>query len=277
VGIPQYALNDGTTLPAIGFGTYPLRGQAGVAAMTDAIDAGYRLLDSAFTYDNEAAVGAAVRASGVPRDEILVTSKLPGRYHAHDAAVRAIEESVLRTGLDHLDLYLIHWPLPRRGLFVQAWQAMIECRERGLLRSIGVSNFLPEHLDTLERETGVVPSVNQVELHPWLPQTELQAYHDEHGIRTEAWAPVGEDSALRHEPVIRAIAEKHGITPTQVILRWDVERGIVPLPKSWSPEHRRENIDVFGFALAADEVAAITELGRAHRLFGADPATHEEF
>ena len=277
MGIPQYTLNDGTTLPAIGFGTYPLRGQAGVAAMADAIAAGYRLLDSAFTYDNEGAVGAAVRASGVPRDEIQVTSKLPGRYHRHDAAVRAVEESVLRMGLDHIDLYLIHWPLPRRERYVEAWQALVQCRERGLVRSIGVSNFLPEHLDRIERETGVVPAVNQVELHPWLTQDELQAYHDAHGIRTEAWAPVGEDSGLRDEPVISQIAAAHGVTPTQVILRWDVERGIVPLPKSFSPVHRRENIDVFGFALAADEVAAISALGRAHRLFGADPATHEEF
>ncbi|MBN9375456.1 MAG: aldo/keto reductase, partial [Cellulomonas sp.] len=243
--MPQYTLNDGTTLPAIGFGTYPLRGQAGVAAMADAIAAGYRLLDSAFNYDNEGAVGAAVRASGVPRDEIQVTSKLPGRYHRHDAAVRAVEESVLRTGLDHIDLYLIHWPLPRRDRYVEAWQALVECRERGLVRSIGVSNFLPEHLDRIERETGVVPAVNQVELHPWLTQDELQAYHDAHGIRTEAWAPVGEDSGLRDEPVISQIAAAHGVTPTQVILRWDVERGIVPLPKSFSPVHRRENIDVF--------------------------------
>ena len=276
MGIPQHTLNDGTTLPAIGFGTYPLRGQAGVAAMVDAIAAGYRLLDSAFNYDNEGAVGAAVRASGVPRDEIQVTSKLPGRYHRHDAAVHAVEESVLRTGLDHIDLYLIHWPLPRRDRYVEAWQALIECRERGLVRSIGVSNFLPEHLERIERETGVAPAVNQVELHPWLPQDEQQAYHDAHGIRTEAWAPVGEDSGLRDEPVISQIAAAHGVTPTQVILRWDVERGIVPLPKSFSPVHRRENIDVFGFALAADEVAAISALGRAHRLFGADPATHEE-
>ena len=275
--VPQHTLNDGTTIPAIGFGTYPLRGQAGVAALTDALDAGYRMLDSAFNYDNEGAVGAAVRTSSLPREEIVVTSKLPGRYHAHDAAVVAVEESVLRTGLDHLDLYLIHWPLPRRGLYVEAWQALIECRERGLVTSIGVSNFLPEHLDTLERETGVVPSVNQVELHPWLPQVEQQAYHDAHGIRTEAWAPVGEDSGIREEPVITAIAAAHGVTATQVILRWEIERGVVPLPKSWSPQHRRENIDVFGFGLSDEEVASITALGRAKRLFGADPATHEEF
>ena len=277
MAIPQYTLNDGTTLPAIGFGTYPLRGTPGVEAMADALAVGYRLLDSAFNYDNEGAVGEAVRRSGLHREEVQVTSKLPGRYHRHDAAVVAIEESVLRTGLDYIDLYLIHWPLPRRGLYVEAWQALIECRERGLVRSIGVSNFLPEHLDTIERETGVVPSVNQVELHPWLPQAELQAYHDAHCIRTEAWAPVGEDSAIRHEPVITAIAQEHGVTPTQVILRWDIQRGVLPLPKSWSPEHRRENIDVFGFELADDEVAAITALGRSQRLFAADPAIHEEF
>ncbi len=277
MAIPQHTLNDGTTIPAIGFGTYPLRGRAGVAALADALDAGYRLIDSAFNYDNEGAVGAAVRASSVPRDEVVVTSKLPGRYHAHDAAVVAIEESVLRTGLDRIDLYLIHWPLPRRGRYVEAWQALVECRERGLLRSIGVSNFLPEHLDTLERETGVLPSVNQVELHPWLPQVEQLAYHEAHGIRTQAWAPVGEGSAIRDEPVIVGIAAAHGVTPTQVILRWELQRGVVPLPKSWSAAHRRENLDVFGFALSDDEVASITALGRGRRLFDADPATHEEF
>lgn len=275
--VPQHTLNDGTTIPAIGFGTYPMRGRRGVAQLADAIEAGYRLVDSAFHYDNEGTVGAAVRASGVPREEIVVTSKLVGRYHAHDDAVTAVEESVLRTGLDYIDLYLIHWPLPRVGLYVEAWQALVECRERGLLRSVGVSNFLPEHLDRIERETGVVPSVNQVELHPWLPQVEQQAYHEAHGIRTEAWAPVGEDSAIRDEPVIKAVAAAHGVTPTQVILRWEIERGVIPLPKSWSPEHRRENLDVFGFALTADEVASITALGRGQRLFGADPATHEEF
>jgi diketogulonate reductase-like aldo/keto reductase len=277
VAIPQHTLNDGTTIPAIGFGTYPLRGAPGVAAVRDAIEAGYRLIDSAFAYDNEGAVGAAIRSCGVPRDELVVTSKLPGRFHGHDDAVAAVEESVLRTGLDRIDLYLIHWPLPRRGRYVQAWQALIECRERGLVRSIGVSNFLPEHLDVLERETGVVPAVNQVELHPWLPQAEQVAYHEEHGIRTEAWAPVGEGSGLRDEPVISQIAAAHGVTPTQVILRWDVERGVVPLPKSASPDRRRENLDVFGFGLADDEVAAITALGRGQRLFDADPATHEEF
>ena len=276
MAIPQHTLNDGTTIPAIGFGTYPLRGRAGVAALADALDAGYRLIDSAFNYDNEGAVGAAVRASSVPRDEVVVTSKLPGRYHEHDAAVAAVEESVLRTGLDRIDLYLIHWPLPRRGRYVEAWQALVECRERGLLRSIGVSNFLPEHLDTLERETGVLPSVNQVELHPWLPQAEQLAYHEAHGIRTEAWAPVGEGSGIRDEPVIVGIAAAHGVTPTQVILRWEIQRGVVPLPKSWSAAHRRENLDVFGFALSDDEVASITALGRGRRLFGADPATHEE-
>jgi diketogulonate reductase-like aldo/keto reductase len=191
--------------------------------------------------------------------------------------VAAVEESVLRTGLDQIDLYLIHWPLPRRGRYVEAWQALIECRERGLLRSIGVSNFLPEHLDALERETGVVPSVNQVELHPWLPQIEQLAYDDAHGIRTQAWAPVGEDSGIRAEPVIVEIAATHGVTPTQVILRWDVQRGVVPLPKSWSPEHRATNLDVFGFQLSDEEVGSISALGRGTRLFGADPATHEEF
>ncbi len=277
MAIPQYTLNDGTAIPAIGFGTYPLRGQRGAAAIADAIAAGYRLIDSAFNYDNEGAVGAAVRASGVPREELVITSKLPGRYHAREAAIAAVEESVLRTGLDYLDLYLIHWPLPQRDLYLEAWEALIECRDRGLVRSIGVSNFLPEHLDAVIGATGVTPAVNQVELHPWYPQTELVEYHEALGVRTQAWSPLGGASGtLLSDPTIAAIAAAHGRTPSQVVLRWDLQRGILPLPRSRRAENQRANLDVVGFELTDDEVATLTALGHG-RLPAADPATHEEF
>ena len=200
MGVPQYTLNDGTTIPAIGLGTWPLKGQEAVTAIAGALDVGYRLVDSAFNYENEGAVGAAVRASSVPREEIVVTSKLPGRHHAHDAAVRAIEESVLRTGLDHLDLYLIHWPNPNQHLFLEAWQAMVEARDRGLLRSIGTSNFLPEHVAALVAATGVAPAVNQIELHPLFPQGEQHAYDEAHGVRDEAWSPFGRGNQFLTDP-----------------------------------------------------------------------------
>lgn len=275
---PQYTLNDGTAIPAIGFGTYPMRGQAGVRAVASAIEAGYRLLDSAYNYENEAAVGAAVRASGVPRDQLVVTSKLPGRYHGRDAALTTVEESVLRTGLEYVDLYLIHWPDPVQGRFVEAWGALVEARERGLVRSIGVSNFLPEHVDAIVAATGVTPAVNQVELHPLFPQSAQLAYDEAHGIRTEAWSPFGRGHELTAHPAVAAVAAAHGRTPTQVILRWDVQRGVVPLPKSADPARQRENLDVFSFELSDDEVAAITALGRPDgRLWGQDPAVYEEF
>lgn len=278
MGVPQYTLNDGTTIPAIGLGTWPLKGQEAVTAIASALDTGYRLIDSAFNYENEGAVGAAVRASRVPRDEIVVTSKLPGRHHAHDAAVRAIEESVLRTGLDHLDLYLIHWPNPSQHLFLEAWQAMIEARERGLLRSIGTSNFLPAHIDALVAATGVAPAVNQVELHPLFPQSAQHAYDEAHGVRDEAWSPFGRGSDFLSDPTLAAVAAAHGRTPAQVILRWDVQRGVVPLPKSADPARQAQNLAVFDFELTDDEVATVTALGRPDgRLWGQDPAVYEEF
>lgn len=274
--VPQHTLNDGTTIPAIGFGTYPLRGAAGTAAIIGAIEAGYRLIDSAVNYGNEDAVGAAVRAAGVAREELVVTSKLPGRFHGHDDAVACVEESLRTTGLDHLDLYLIHWPLPRQARYVEAWSALVECRERGLVRSVGVSNFLPSHLDAIIEATGVTPSVNQVELHPYFPQVEQLAYDEARGIRTQAWSPLGKGSDVAGNATIAAIAQAHGRTPAQVILRWHVERGVVALPKSADPARQRENVDVFSFALSDEERAAVTALGRG-RLWGADPATHEEF
>ena len=187
--VPKRTLNDGLEVPSIGLGTWPLRGEAGIDAMRNAIGSGYRLIDAAFNYDNEGAVGEAVRRSGVPRDELIVTSSLPGRFHGYQAAIAAIEESVLRTGLDHIDLYLIHWPNPQQDVYVEAWRALIAGRDRGLLRSIGTSNFLPEHLTRLINETGVTPSVNQIELHPYFSQADQRAFDAEHGIVDESWSP----------------------------------------------------------------------------------------
>lgn len=273
--LPQHTLNDGTRLPAIGLGTYALRGLSGADAMADALREGYRLLDSAVNYENEGAVGKAVRMSGVPREEIRVASKLPGRHHAKAAARFAIEESVLRTGLDYLDLYLIHWPNPNQKLFVEAWEAMIEARERGLLRSIGVSNFLPEHLDLLIEKTGVAPSVNQVELHPYFNQQAQRAADRERGIVTESWTPIGKGTGLLSEPSITEIAKKHGHTPAQVVLRWHTQLGVLPIPKSANAARRVENLDIAGFTLDDADMALIAQLPQ--RRLGGDPRTHEEF
>ena len=276
-GIPQHTLNDGATLPAIGFGTYPLKGEDGIVAITSALEVGYRLLDTAVNYENEAEVGEAIRRSGLPRDELRVTSKLPGRHHAYDDAVRSVHESLARLGLDHLDLHLIHWPNPSVGRYADAWRALVDLRREGLVRSIGVSNFTEAHLTRIIDETGVTPAVNQVELHPSFPQVQQRAVHERLGIRTESWSPLGKRQAPFTEPPVARAAERHGVTPGQVILRWQVQLGAVPIPKSATPERQRQNLDVFGFSLEPDEVDAITALGRPDgRLFGGDPDVHEE-
>ena len=275
--IPTYQLNDGNTLPAIGFGTYPLKGEDGVAAIRSAIEVGYRLLDTAVNYGNESEVGEAIRQSGVPREELQVTSKIPGRHHGYDDAVRSTRESLERLGLEYLDLHLIHWPNPRQGRFQEAWRALVDLRKEGLVRSIGVSNFTAAHLRRIVDETGVTPAVNQIELHPYFPQVDMRKADEELGIRTESWSPLGKRQAPFSEPPVAAAAAAHGVTPGQVILRWQVQLGSIPIPKSATPERQRQNLDVFGFELSDDEMAAITGLGRPDgRLFGGDPDTHEE-
>ncbi|MGD8195700.1 aldo/keto reductase [Herbiconiux sp. P18] len=274
---PLLPLNDGRSIPAIGFGTYPLRGEAGAEAVVSAIGTGYRSLDTAFNYENEGAVGEGIRRSGITREELFVTSKLPGRYHGREQAAEAVRESIWRLGLEYVDLYLIHWPNPSVGKYVEAWQALVQARDEGLIRSIGVSNFTEAHLEEIIAETGVTPVVNQVELHPYFPQVELRAVHARLGIQTEAWSPLGKGNAPYEEEAVRAAADAHGITPAQAILRWHVQLGSVPIPKSATPSRQAENLDVFGFELTDDEVAAITALGRADgRLFGGDPDVHEE-
>jgi diketogulonate reductase-like aldo/keto reductase len=273
-----FTSHSGLQLPAVGFGTYRLNGSPGLAGIGSAIDVGYRLLDSAARYDNEGVVGEAVRRASVARDDIIVTSKLPGAYHRYDLALAMVEESVLRTGLDHIDLYLIHWPNPSARLYVEAWSALIEARSRGLVRSIGVSNFLPEHLDRLAAETGVLPDVNQIEMHPYFPQRAQREYHRRAGIITEAWSPLGRGNEMLDDPVITGVAGAHGVTPAQVVLRWVVQSEAIPLPKARSAERQAENLDVFGFALSDDEMSAITALGKpGGRTYDQDPALHEEY
>ena len=275
LSIPTVTLNDGIPFPELGLGTYGLRGDDGVAAVVAAIDSGYRLLDTAVNYENEREVGEAVRTSGVDRSELFVTTKIPGRHHGFDDAIESTNGSLALTGLDYLDLSLIHWPNPSVGKFVDTWRGMIELRERGLVRSIGVSNFTEQMLTRLIDETGVTPAVNQVELHPYFPQGALRAYHAEHGIRTESWSPLARRSELLQEQVLQELAEINGVTPTQVVLRWHVQIGSTPIPKSADAERQRENADVFGFELTTDEVAAISALERG-RLWDGDPNTHEE-
>ena len=276
--VPFIEGRSGFSLPAIGLGTYSLDGIDGTNAVIEAVRAGYRLLDSAFNYENEGAVGAAVRRSGLPRHELIVTSKLPGRHHHFDDALTTIEESVMRMGLDHIDLYLIHWPNPLEDHYVEAWSALIEARNRGLVHHIGVSNFLPEHLERLRGETGELPVVNQIELHPYFSQVDALAYHREHGIITESWSPLGRGSDLLANPIITAIAAEHGITPAQAILAWHVSLGSIPIPKSKSLERQRQNLTIFDVSLTADNVDQIGTLARADgRLADQDPSVYQVF
>ncbi|WP_411760171.1 aldo/keto reductase [Streptomyces tunisiensis] len=273
--IPQHTLNDGTTIPALGLGTWPMDDAEAERAVTTALEAGYRLIDTAANYRNETGVGRAVAGAGVPRDEIVVTTKLPGRHHGYEETLASFEESRARLGLEYVDLYLIHWPLPRVGKYVDSWKAMIKLREDGLVRSIGVSNFTPAHIARLEKETGVLPSVNQVELHPFFPQDELRAHHADKGVLTESWSPLGRGSQLLDDLAVAAVADAHGVTPAQAVLRWHLQLGALPVPKSSDPERQRANLDVFGFEL--DEAQMRTVSDRAHRRIGGDPEVHEEF
>lgn len=274
---PRYALNDGTSIPAIGFGTYPLKGEEGIAAMTSALEVGYRLLDTAVNYENEREVGEAFRRSGLPREEVQIASKVPGRDHAYERAVASVESSLDALGVDYLDMALIHWPNPSVGLYREAWKALVEVRERGLARSIGVCNFTAQHLKDIIDATGVTPSVNQIELHPYFPQAQMRAENERLGMRTEAWSPLGKRRAPFEEPPVAQAAQAHDVTPAQVILRWQVQLGNVPLPKSATPERQRTNLDIFGFELTEQEMDAITALGQGNgRLFDGDPDVHEE-
>ncbi|HEX2858194.1 MAG TPA: aldo/keto reductase [Propionibacteriaceae bacterium] len=264
-------LNNGVAVPQVGFGVFQIPPDATRDAVESAIAAGYRHIDTAAAYNNEAGVGAAIRASGIPREEFFVTTKLRNGEQGRAGAVAAYGDSVQRLGLDYADLYLIHWPNPEAGLFVESWRGLERLYQDGRVRAIGVSNFLPEHLDTLLVETEVVPSVNQLEVHPTFQQRELLAMCRDHGIAVEAYSPLGRGQDL-HDPVVVGIAAEHGVTPAQVILRWHVELGHIVIPKSVSPERVRSNIELDGLDLSRAEVEQISALDRGERT-GNDPRT----
>ena len=272
--IPTRVLGDGTSVPVLGFGTYPLRGDDGVRAIASALEVGYRLIDTAVNYRNEREVSEAIRASGVDRGDVFVQTKVPGRDHR--GARDCIETSLQVMGLEYLDSVLIHWPNPSQGAYVQAWQGLVEAQEAGLVRSIGVSNFHPHHLDAIIEATGVTPASNQIEMHPSFPQAEQRADDEARGVVTQAWSPIGRGEIFEAAPVAAA-ARAHDVTPAQVVLRWHLHLGSLPLPKSADPRRQQANLQVLGFDLSEAEVEAITALGRSDgRLFDADPDTHEE-
>lgn len=276
--IPEITLHDGLTLPVIGLGTYNLNGNAGASAINHAIDIGYRLIDSAYNYENEGTVGEALRRSSIPREELRITSKLPGRYQTYDKAVTTIQESLYRANLDYYDLYLIHWPNPIQDDYVEAWQALIDAKKWGLIRSIGVCNFLPKHLERLEKETAVKPSINQIELHPFFNQEAQRKWHEANNIQTQSWSPLARVKNVLENETLRNIANHYNKTVSQVILRWHYQLGSISIPKSASPERQRENISIFDFSLNETEMSEIAKLTRPDgRQKDQDPATYEEF
>lgn len=271
----NHTLRDGTSIPPLGLGTYPLNNVDAEVAVSEAIARGYRLIDTAVNYENEVGVARGVLRSGTPRDEIFVQSKLPGRDHGYDAALRSLEGSLSRMGFDYLDAYLIHWPNPSQGLYVDTWRALIKAQEEGLVKTIGVSNFLPEHIDRLIEETGVTPAINQIELHPYSQKQDWAAYNLDHAILTQCWSPLGRKTDLLKDAALETIAAETGKTIAQVILRWEVQKNLVPLPKTSNALRMEENLAVFDWELTDDQVARIDALeagvGR-----GFDPNTHEE-
>jgi 2,5-diketo-D-gluconate reductase A len=263
VALPQ-ASQPGATMPQVGFGVFQVPDDETARAVSLALEAGYRSIDTAAVYGNEAGVGRALAAAGLPRDEVFVTSKLWIDAMARDAVRPALERSLELLGLDRLDLYLVHWPAPGRGRYVEAWEQLVAAREAGLVGEIGVSNFQPAHLDAIVAATGVTPVVNQVELHPALQQRELRAAHAARGIVTEAWSPLAQGAVLDDAAITR-VAAAHGVTPAQVVLRWHLQQGTVVIPKSVTPARIAANLDLFGFELADDDMAAVDALDRDGR------------
>jgi 2,5-diketo-D-gluconate reductase A len=269
--VPTVELNNGVRIPQFGFGVFQIPPEETAGTVRTALDAGYRHLDTAQMYQNEEGVGAGIRESGLAREDVFVTTKLANDAQGHDNAITALEGSLKRLGLEYVDLYLIHWPLPGKDKYVKTWQGFEELLRAGKARAIGVSNFQPAHLDRLAEETGTVPAVNQIELHPALQQTELRAYHQSHGIATEAWSPLAQAEVLE-DPVLGELAEKHGRTAAQVVLRWHIQLGNIVFPKSSTPARIRQNIDVFDFELDDEDMTAIGKLDDGRRT-GPDPDT----
>ena len=269
---PIFTMSDGAMIPQLGLGVYKVADAEAETLVTGAIEAGYRHIDTAKLYLNERGVGDGMRASGVPRAELFVTTKLWNDDHGYEQTLAAFEESRARLALDYVDLYLIHWPAPKQDKYVQSWRAMQKLQADGVVRSIGVSNFHIHHLQRLVDETGVVPVLNQVELHPWLPQRQVRAFDDDHGILTESWSPLARGRVIG-DPVLDALAGKHGVSPAQIVIRWHVQQGIVVIPKSVSIARIRQNADVFGFELDDSDMAAIAGIETGERT-GMDPDDH---
>ncbi|MFJ8442589.1 aldo/keto reductase [Kitasatospora griseola] len=279
LSIPSITLNNGVRIPQLGFGVWQVPDAEAAPAVATAIEAGYRSIDTAEIYENETGTGRAIAESGVDRDELFVTTKLWNSgtvdwsgEQGRDRVLRSFDESMARLGLEQLDLYLIHWPRPMRGTsYLNVWRAFEQLLADGRVRAIGVSNFRVPDLELLLQETSVVPALNQVELHPYFPQAELRALHAEHGIATEAWSPLGQGGDLLAEPALLKIAEKHGRSAAQVVLRWHLQSGVIAIPKSVTPARIRENLDVTGFELDAEDLAAIAAVETGKRI-GPDPA-----
>ncbi|MEV2245650.1 aldo/keto reductase [Streptomyces sp. NPDC049970] len=269
--VPTVTLNNGVTIPQLGFGVFQIPDDETTAAVSGALEAGYRSIDTAAVYGNESGVGRALAESGLPREDLFITTKLWNADQGYDSTLAAFEASLAELGLDYLDLYLVHWPAPARDLYVDTWRALEKLLADGRIRAAGVSNFQPSHLRRLLGESSLVPAVNQVELHPGLQQVDVRAANAGHGIVTEAWSPLAQ-GALLNEEALTLLAERHGKTPAQVVLRWHLQLGNVVIPKSVTPARVRQNIDVFGFELSAADMEAIAGLDRGMRT-GPDPDT----
>ncbi|WP_329306041.1 aldo/keto reductase [Streptomyces sp. NBC_01260] len=264
--VPSLTLNNGVEMPQLGFGVWQVPDDEAAKAVATAIESGYRSIDTAAIYGNEGGTGKAIAASGVAREELFVTTKLWNSEQGYDSTLRAFDASLDKLGLDYVDLYLIHWPVPAKDAYLDSYRALEKIHADGRAKAIGVSNFLPEHLERLLGETSVVPALNQIELHPQLQQTESRALHAKHGIATEAWSPLGSGKGLLEVPTVVAVARKHGRTPAQAVLRWHLQTGHVVIPKSVTPSRIAENIDVFGFELDDDDLAAFAALDEGKRL-----------
>jgi 2,5-diketo-D-gluconate reductase A len=260
-----HTLRSGARMPLIGLGTYPLSNRAAEAAVASALDAGYRLIDTAQSYGNEAGVGRGIRASGIPREDIFLTTKLRGSFHGVAEARDGCAVSIERLQVDYLDLLLIHWPLPGQNRYVEAVAGLGELRAAGLIRAIGTSNFKPAHLQRVFDETGLTPDVNQIELNPVVPRPEPRAFHAAHDILTQAWGPIGRDTNLLRDPVITALASRYERTPAQIVLRWHLQLGTVPIPKSQNPARQRENLGIFDFALDDEALSKLATLDRGEK------------